>query len=1086
MPSWFNRHNRALIGLAIALTSCSGLFAGKEFLAGPGEIVAADQLLIGLQPGADIQAILASLAPRALVSLVSRERNTYLLRLPPGEQASTSKLLAAHSLVNYVEPNRIRHIAVVPPNDSLMPQQWGLTVVFAQQAWDYFPNQYLTAATASPTRVKAAVLDTGVDCTHPDFMNAGGTSTNTAAGGQIDWSASADPIATTISSPACPWEDDNGHGTLTAGALGAATNNGVGIASLGFPLQLVIIKVIDANGNAPDNIVAQGIDEAIAAGAQVISMSLAGEGYSQTLQTAMDDAWQHNVLVVAAAGNNDGTTLTYPGDGNHVLTVAATDTNNASAGFSNYGTWVKIAAPGVNIESTLPTYANSYGTNYGMASGTSMATSFVSALAGLLYAANPDLSAAAVAQRIQQTAQISGSGWNEYTGCGLINAGAALAGTPGSAIEGSFTGQVVDGSNNPIANAVVTAGHQSFTTLTDPTTGSSTGLFRIANLNPGTYTITVTASGYSSVAIQDVIVAGADTMMTIPMAVALGEFTGSVKYDGSAVAGAAVEALSGNPGVIQGTAITNSNGAYTLYLPAGSYTLLASAPNYNNTSSGAQALSAGGTVTVNLALSSLGSLTGTVTDANGVGIANAQIGFTSSGFSGGAITGAGGSYSTSGLPSGKYTVTASASGFSSVSTNGITITTGATTVASFRFSTGVSLTSGLIGYWTFNEGTGSVAHDSSGNGYNATLSNTTWTTGLFSYGLSFNGSNSQGVTSTIPFTNAFSVSAWVNPAVTVQSPNAAIAQADSATGVYLGVDSTGTKYKFIVNNGTGSSGSCAYSGIVSGCAQGGTVSSGWHLVNGAFDGTTGILYVDGVMIASDTFTAPGNTSLALNMGRSYTSSAVWNGILDDMRLYSRALAAEEVSSLFAAKSAQAFGLSKTPDAPAVEAGSAIGYTLAVTYSGTQPASSAVLRDPLPAGSGISWSISPAYSGPGSCSITGGTLSCSLGTLAPAAKASVHVTSATSSASCGEYLNNASVMATNATSALASATTSVQCGSVACAVTGDQLTTVLDVQRMINEALGVAAPANDLNSDGLVNIADIEIVINSALGRGCTL
>jgi uncharacterized repeat protein (TIGR01451 family) len=240
------------------------------------------------------------------------------------------------------------------------------------------------------------------------------------------------------------------------------------------------------------------------------------------------------------------------------------------------------------------------------------------------------------------------------------------------------------------------------------------------------------------------------------------------------------------------------------------------------------------------------------------------------------------------------------------------------------------------------------------------------------------------------------------------------------------------------------------------------------------------------MIASDTFTAPGNTSLALNMGRSYTSSAVWNGILDDMRLYSRALAAEEVSSLFAAKSAQAFGLSKTPDAPAVEAGSAIGYTLAVTYSGTQPASSAVLRDPLPAGSGISWSISPAYSGPGSCSITGGTLSCSLGTLAPAAKASVHVTSATSSASCGEYLNNASVMATNATSALASATTSVQCGSVACAVTGDQLTTVLDVQRMINEALGVAAPANDLNSDGLVNIADIEIVINSALGRGCTL
>jgi thermitase len=1085
MSSVFNRHTRALIGLLIALASCSCLFAGKEFLAGPGEKVAPDQLLIGLQPGADIQAIQASLAPRALVSLVSRARNTYLLHLPPGEQASTSKLLAAHPLVNYVEPNRIRHIAVVPPNDSLVPQQWALTAIFAQEAWSYFPNQYLTAATASTARVKAAILDTGVDCTHPDFMNAGGTSTNTTAGGQLDWSASEALVATTISSPACPWEDDVGHGTLTAGVLGAATNNGVGIASLGFPLQLVVIKVIDVNGNAPDNIVAQGIDAAISAGAQVISMSLAGEGYSQTLQTAMDDAWDHNVLVVAAAGNNDGTTLTYPGDGNHVLTVAATDTDNASAGFSNYGTWVKIAAPGVNIETTSPTYANSFPTNYYQASGTSMATSFVGALAGLLFAANPDLSAAAVAQRIQQTAQTTSSSWNQYTGCGLINAAAALAGTPGAAIAGSFTGQVVDGSNVPIANAVVMAGGQSFTTFTDPTTGA-TGLFRIANLNPGTYSITVTATGYSSVAIQGVIVAGADTMMTIPMAVALGEVTGSVKSsNGSAIAGAAVEALSGNPGAIQGTAITNSNGAYTLYLPAGSYTLLASAPNYNNTTSGSQSLSAGGTVTVNLTLSSLGSLAGTVQDANGVGVANAQIGFTTNGFSGGAITGATGNYSTFGLPSGTYTVTASASGFASVRTSGVSVTTGATTTVNLHFSTGVSLTSGLLGYWTFNEGTGSVAHDSSGNGYNATLSNTAWTTGLFSYGLSFNGSSSQAVTSAIPFTNTFSVSAWVNPAA-AQNANAAIAQANSATGVYLGVDSTGTQYKFIVNNGMGSSGSCAYSGIVSGCAQGGTISSGWHLVSGTYDGTTGILYVDGVMIASDTFTAPGNAGLELNMGRSYTSGAVWNGILDDMRLYSRALAAEEVSSLLAARGAQTLGLSKTADSPAVEAGSAIGYTLAFTYSGTQSATSATLSDPLPAGSGLSWSISPAYNGPGSCSIAGGTLSCNLGVLAPSANASVHVTSATSNASCGQYVNNASVMAANAASALASATTSVQCGSSACAVKGDQVTSILDVQWMINEALGLVAAANDLNSDGVVNVADIEIVINSALGRGCTL
>ena len=84
------------------------------------------------------------------------------------------------------------------------------------------------------------------------------------------------------------------------------------------------------------------------------------------------------------------------------------------------------------------------------------------------------------------------------------------------------------------------------------------------------------------------------------------------------------------------------------------------------------------------------------------------------------------------------------------------------------------------------------------------------------------------------------------------------------------------------------------------------------------------------------------------------------------------------------------------------------------------------------------------------------------------------------------MNNASVVATNAASAQASAITAVQCGTVACAVTGDQVTSVADVQRIVNEALGTAAHANDLNSDGVINVADIAIVINSALGRGCTL
>jgi thermitase len=690
MFSVFGIKSRPLIAWLLVLAAGRCLFAGREFLAGPREQIVAGQLLVGLQPGADINQILSALVPQATASFINRERNTYLLNLPPGIQAAASQVLAAHPLVNYVEPNRIRNTTVVPPNDAMLTQQWALTTIQAVQAWSYFPDHYLTASTAGANRVKVAILDTGADCTHPDFMNAGGASTDSAQGGQLDWTDSLALTATTISSPACPWEDDDGHGTHTAGILAAATDNAAGVASLGFPLQLVVIKTSNAAGTATDAVVAQGIYAAIGAGAQVVSMSLGGAGYSQTMQEAMDSAWQHNVLVVAAAGNSGDTTLIYPGAGNYVLGVAATDDTNARAKFSTYGNWIKIAAPGVNILSTLPTYGSQYGTSYGTLQGTSMSTPHVAALGGLLFAANPGISVAAVAQRIQQTAQSPNTGWNEYIGYGVIDAGAALAGIPGPFTQGSLTGQVIEPNGNPVTGAVVTAGDQSYTTAVDPNTGGINGLFRI-NLNPGTYAIAVSAPGYTTVNMQGVVVAGADTMLTVQMGVPYGEFTGVVTYNGVGVAGAVVEAVSG--GLIRGAAVTNASGSYTLSVQPGTYTLTASAPNYINTASASQSLSANGTVTVSLALSALGDLAGTVTDLNGVGVANAHIDFSNGSFSGGAVTGAGGSYSTFGLPAGTYTVTASAPGYSSVSATGVSVTANTSTPVNLRFSTGVPVVS---------------------------------------------------------------------------------------------------------------------------------------------------------------------------------------------------------------------------------------------------------------------------------------------------------------------------------------------------------------------------------------------------------
>ena len=143
---------------------------------------------------------------------------------------------------------------------------------------------------------------------------------------------------------------------------------------------------------------------------------------------------------------------------------------------------------------------------------------------------------------------------------------------------------------------------------------------------------------------------------------------------------------------------------------------------------------------------------------------------------------------------------------------------------------------------------------------------------------------------------------------------------------------------------------------------------------GTFDGTTGILYVDGVKVAGDTFT-PVNSNTGVWFGVN------WGGAMQSARLYNRALTASEVSSLYAL--APNLALTKTADAASVAAGSSIGYTLTATNGGVGAATSVTVTDLLPSGTGVNWNINPAYSGQGTCAISSGTLTCNLGTLASA-------------------------------------------------------------------------------------------------------
>jgi thermitase len=576
--------------LLIAIAALTPAWAGKAFPQQTGETVVPNQLIVKMKVGVNARSVIPGILNRAIIRDLNLPDHYVVSApsLPPG----ILNVLVANPNIEMAEPDRIR-TAITAPNDPNYnsSSQWGLFTVQAQQAWDRLGLQYLTASTASPSRLKVAVLDTGADCTHPDFMNTGGTSTDSAAGGQLSWSGSQAFVATTVTSPVCTWQDDHGHGTHVSGIISAATNNSAGVASLGYSLQLLEYKVLDSTGSGTDSNIANAITAAADAGAKVISISLGGAGYSQALQNAINYAWQNNVVVVAAAGNSSTGSLFFPGGANHAMGIAATDSSNNLASFSNYGNDIAVAAPGVSILSTIPTYSVTFGCcNYTYLSGTSMATPFVSALAGLVAATTSNATAASVIQRIEQTAAASGP-WSTSFGYGIINAYNAVSGATRATSSGGIVGQITDTSGNPITSAQITVAGQAAVT-------DSTGLYWIRPVATGVYPISVAASGYTTQNLTLTVVAGSDTPFSVAMGASYGSFTGTVSWNGSPVPGAIVQAqLSGR---ITGTAVADTSGTYSLWVPAGSgYTLQASQIGMATTTQIGYAVAAGGSTTVN-------------------------------------------------------------------------------------------------------------------------------------------------------------------------------------------------------------------------------------------------------------------------------------------------------------------------------------------------------------------------------------------------------------------------------------------------------------------------------------------------------
>ena len=368
---------------------------------------ASDRYIVGYQrvaPAASAAA--ANAAVTRLGGSVLRDARSdgfSVVRVPKGSSPATwAATLRKQPGVRYVEHDAVKTVQWVP-NDPLYPQQWGLARVGATLGWDY--------GTGS-SNVEIAVLDTGIT-DHPDLT------------GHIDWANGWD-FANDDSDPT----DDHGHGTHVSGIAAASTGNGAFGAGVAGGATILPYKVMDANGQGDDSVIAvavyRAVDFALSSGKRVvINMSLGGGDYTQTFAEACAYARANGVFIAAAAGN-EGQHLAeyYPAAYPGVTAVAAVEpddrlvTLSSTGGLwgSNTGPYVDLAAPG---DAILSTTMDGSTAAWG---GTSMATPFVAGAAALLLSRQPTLTAAQVEAQLEaRSVDLGARGRDDSYGVGRLD-----------------------------------------------------------------------------------------------------------------------------------------------------------------------------------------------------------------------------------------------------------------------------------------------------------------------------------------------------------------------------------------------------------------------------------------------------------------------------------------------------------------------------------------------------------------------------------------------------------------------------------------------------------------------------------------
>jgi hypothetical protein len=454
---------------------------------------------------------------------------TYVFELDPAAAGSLNDLLHAlhaDSNVEYVEEDKVVSTNFIPndpyysssgswgqPYDDL----WGIKKIGSAAAWD----------TSTGTGIVVAVVDTGIDFTHPDITANIWTNPNPGGNGYIDDVHGWDFIGSTYLNPVQSNNpvDHFGHGTHVSGTIAACGNNGIGVIGVAWNAQIMPVKGLDDSGQGLDSTLGPAIIYAGSNGADVISNSWSGVGASQTIADAVSYAYNLGAVTVAAAGNDSADAEGYyPANLSNVITVAATDPNDVIAYFSNFGSKIDVAAPGVDILSLLATGTNfgtPVGTGYTRASGTSMAAPHVSGLAALILAQNPNYSNEDVRQVLRVSAIALGtSGFNLTYGYGRINAAAAMgvpsvleakiiAPADGTSLTGPATISGYARGNN-FAQYTLAYGAGTtpstwmvFATGTTPMGGTALGVFDPTLLDNGLYTIQLTSYDTSNNAFVD-------------------------------------------------------------------------------------------------------------------------------------------------------------------------------------------------------------------------------------------------------------------------------------------------------------------------------------------------------------------------------------------------------------------------------------------------------------------------------------------------------------------------------------------------------------------------------------------------------